>query len=215
MRAGSDNLAYVDLHVRLDRPPEGCRAPPRANLVWWHRDAYGVGESDRATQVAGLGFDASVWEIWPYLTAGASIHVPDEDARTDPARMREWLAAEAITLCFLPTPVAEAMLELGPLPGGRLRALLTGGDRLRRHPVRDLGFPLVNHYGPTEGTVVATAGVVPVASDEGRVPSIGRPIGNVRVYVLDARMGPVPIGVPGELYVGGEGWRADTSAAPS
>jgi hypothetical protein len=93
-----------------------------------------------------------------------------------------------------------------PWPAGcALRALLTGGDRLLRRPPS--GFPcrVVNHYGPTECTVVATASdVLPEGMQDG-VPPIGRPIANVRTHVLDARLQPVPAGDEGELYIGGEG----------
>ena len=76
--------------------------------------------SDRATLLAGVAFDASAWELWPYLTAGASIHLPDEATRTMPERLVEWLAAERITLCFLPTPLAEAVMDEA-VAGGSVR----------------------------------------------------------------------------------------------
>jgi non-ribosomal peptide synthetase component F len=62
-----------------------------ANLVGWHQDAFGVTAADRATLVAGVGFDASAWETWPYLTRGASLYVPLEELRTAPAELRDWL----------------------------------------------------------------------------------------------------------------------------
>ncbi|MCP4654864.1 MAG: amino acid adenylation domain-containing protein, partial [bacterium] len=117
----------------------------------------------------------------------------------DPARLPEWLVREGISLSFLPTPLAEAVLAR-PLPAGlRLRALLTGWDRLRQHPGRDLPFALVNHYGPTENTVVTTATPVAAAAGQGP-PPIGRPIANHRVVLLDAALRPVPIGIAGELH---------------
>ncbi|HWN45673.1 MAG TPA: amino acid adenylation domain-containing protein, partial [Thermoanaerobaculia bacterium] len=168
------------------------------------------------TLVASPGFDASVWEIWPYLTAGASLHVPPEAVRSEPAALAAWLVRERITITFLPTPLAEAVLEEGPHPPAPspgppstpspgegetyLRYLLTGGDALHRGADEFAPFELVNHYGPTENTVVATA--TPVARGSQR-PPIGRPISNVRVYVLDPRFQPQPVGVPGELCVGG------------
>jgi hypothetical protein len=86
-----------------------------------------------------------------------------------------------------------------------LRALLTGGDRLRRYPRKKLPFQLVNHYGPTENSVVTTAAVVESRHESDEAPPIGRPVANTRLYVLDARMRPVPVGVPGELYIAGAG----------
>src|SRR6185312_11535346 len=172
-----------------------------ANLVAWHRRTYEVTPADRASQVAGPGFDAAVWEIWPYLAAGASLHVPADEVRSSPARLVAWLAERKISIAFLPTPLAEAVLaEVWP-PGAALRALLTGGDRLHRGPAPGLPFALFNHYGPTENTVVATFS--PVAPGEA-VPSIGRPIANTRVYVLDRHLRALPVGVPGALAIGGE-----------
>jgi SAM-dependent methyltransferase/acyl carrier protein len=84
----------------------------------------------------------------------------------------------------------------------RLRALLTGGDRLHRAPRGPLSFQLVNHYGPTENTVVTTSAVVPPGDE--RSPAIGRPIRNVQIYVLDSLDNPVPIGIPGELCISGD-----------
>jgi amino acid adenylation domain-containing protein len=185
--------------------PKGVEIPHAGllNLVHWHRRAYGVGATDRAALVASPAFDASVWEIWPYITAGASLHVPDEAVRAAPGDLLRWLAAHAITVCFLPTLLAEAVLaEEWPHPM-TLRALLTGGDRLTRRPAAGASFRLINHYGPTETSVVATAAEV-LPEGVGR-PAIGRPIANFQAYVLDARLQPLPPGVPGELWLGGTG----------
>ncbi|HEV2844687.1 MAG TPA: amino acid adenylation domain-containing protein, partial [Thermoanaerobaculia bacterium] len=173
-----------------------------ANLVEWHCRTYGVEPADRAALVAGPGFDASVWEIWPYLAAGASLRVPAEEVRSSPARMVGWLAEEGITIAFLPTPLAEAALAEPWPEKSRLRALLTGGDRLHRGPRPGLPFTLHNHYGPTEGAVVATCAP---AAPERVAPPIGRPIANARVYVADRWSRLAPAGVPGELLLGGDG----------
>ena len=203
--AAPGRLAYVIYTSGSTGAPKGVAVEHRGlvNLVSWHCRAYGVGPEDRATLVASPGFDASVWELWPYLCAGASVDLPGRETRTDPRRLARWLFERGITHSFLPTPLAEAVLQ-EPLPErSALRFLLTGGDRLRAVASRPLPFTLVNHYGPTEGTVVATAGVV--EPGEAGDPPIGRPIDNVRAYVLDRHLSPVPVGVPGELYVGGAG----------
>src|SRR6185369_14505575 len=172
------------------------------NLVRWHQRVYQVSAADRATQVAGLAFDASVWEVWPYLTAGASIHIADEETRLSPQKLIEWLDAKRITISFLPTPLAEAVLD-EPWPQSVcLRTLLTGGDKLRRAPSRGLPFRLANNYGPTENTVVTTWTFVDENASD--TPPIGRPVDNAQVYVLDAELRLAPIGVIGELFAGGE-----------
>ncbi|HEX5601466.1 MAG TPA: condensation domain-containing protein, partial [Pyrinomonadaceae bacterium] len=172
------------------------------NLVRWHQRVYQVSASDRATQVAGLAFDATVWEVWPYLTAGASIHIADEETRLSPEKLIAWLDAKHVTISFLPTPLAEAVLAEQWPREVCLRMLLTGGDRLRQAPRSGLPFQLANNYGPTENTVVTTWTFV--NEESVAPPPIGRPVDNARVYVLDAELRLAPIGVIGELCVGGE-----------
>ena len=202
----TDDLAYVIFTSGSTGRPKGVPIPHRAllNLVFWHRTTYSVTAADRATQIAGLAFDASVWELWPYLTAGASIHLPDETARSEPAALLRWLTDQAITLSFVPTPLCEAMLK-EPCPHGMtLRAILTGGDKLHHPPPQGLPFELINHYGPTENTVVATFAPAVQGTEQDPQPHIGRPVSNCQVYLVDDHLQPVPIGVPGELLIGGQ-----------
>jgi amino acid adenylation domain-containing protein/non-ribosomal peptide synthase protein (TIGR01720 family) len=202
-----ENVAYVVYTSGSTGVPKGVQVEHRAllNLVHWHRRVYTVTAKDRATQVAGLGFDASIWEIWPYLTAGASVHlVPDEMTRTTPNLLCDWLISQEITITFLPTPLAEVMLELAWPQEAVLRLLLTGGDKLHRYPPQGLPFDLVNNYGPTENAVVTTFGTISPQAVDKVTPDIGSPVDNVQVYVLDAWLRPTPIGVAGELYIGGD-----------
>ncbi len=200
--ASSDHLAYVIYTSGSTGKPKGVEICHLGllNLINWHQQTYCVTPADRATQIASPAFDASVWEIWPYLAAGASIHIPDAETRVTPAKLLTYLAAKAISLCFLPTPLAEMLLDQ-PLPAHLvLRAMLIGGDRLRQCPTRSLPFQLVNHYGPTENTVVTTSAMIPARELQG-VPPIGHPIYNNQLHVLDANQQPTPIGIPGELHI--------------
>jgi len=199
------NLAYVIYTSGSTGEPKGVEISHGGlrNLVQWHGERYGIGGEDRGTLVAGTGFDASVWELWSSLGNGASLHIVDEETRGEAERLQKWLREEEITVSFLPTPLAESILALEKPLGGKLRELLTGGDALRRRARQDESFRLVNHYGPTENTVVATGGEVET-SGEG-VPGIGRPIANTQAYVLDEGMAPVPVGITGEFYIGGRG----------
>ncbi len=137
------------------------------NLIRWHQRAFALTPADRGTQIASPGFDAAVWEIWPYLTMGASIHIPPDEIRADAGALRDWLLAHEITVSFVPTALAEAVIAV-PWPSeAPLRSLLTGGDLLLRSPPPGLPFELVNNYGVTEATVVSTSGVVPPAAGGG------------------------------------------------
>ncbi len=183
------------------------------NLCTWHDRAFTVTQADRATQFASIGFDAAVWELWPYLIAGASVHLVDDKTRAQPEQLRDWLVREKITVSFAPTPIAEQILKLKWPEETALRFLLTGADTLHHYPPTNLPFTLVNNYGPTEYTVVATSAAVfpakpaasPAKAAEDRLPAIGRPIDNTEVHILDSNMQRVSPGTIGEIYIGGAG----------
>jgi amino acid adenylation domain-containing protein len=200
-----ENLAYAIYTSGSTGQPKGVQVEHRAllNLVFWHQRTFAVSPDTRATQIAGLAFDASVWELWPYLAAGASVHLPGEATRTVPERLRDWLVAQAITVSFLPTPLTAAVLFLDWPASPILQTLLTGGEKLHHYAPPALPFKLVNNYGPTENTVVTTSGLVPANKSTNGSPSIGRPIANTQVYLLDSNLHSVSIGEPGELYVAG------------
>ncbi len=201
-----DDVAYVIYTSGSTGEPKGVEVSHRSllNLVNWHHVAFAVNESDRASVLASPAFDASVWEVWPYLTAGASLHVPDI-VGSDPRSLRDWLLDTGITITFVPTPMAERLLELSWPGDCELRFMLTGGDVLHRRPSPQLPFALINNYGVTEATVVSTSGVVSPDSDSGVAPSIGRAITGVHLLVLDEHGQPVEEGKAGELVIGGEG----------
>jgi amino acid adenylation domain-containing protein len=202
-----DNLAYIIFTSGSTGRPKGVQVTHAnlLNLVSWHQRAFNVTAADKATLHASPGFDASVWELWPYLAAGASVFVVDETLRTSPERLRDWIVAEEITISFLPTALAERMIDLDWPPESALRVLLTGADTLRRRPAKDLPFDLVNNYGPTECTVVASSGRVQPGDGMYEAPSIGRAIDGVEVHIVDQQMQPVPSGSSGELLIGGAG----------
>lgn len=201
-----DDLAYVIYTSGSTGQPKGVEVTHSslANLVSWHTRAFEVTSADRATFMASLGFDAAVWELWPYLAAGASIHIPHDGIRNDAKALREWLLDREITVSFAATAMAESLLQLEWPSRTPLRILLTGADCLRLRPSSSVPFKLINNYGPTEYTVVATSGVVEPGGSNS-LPSIGRPIDNTSVRILDEAMREVPQGEAGELYLGGAG----------
>jgi amino acid adenylation domain-containing protein len=205
--AKAENLAYVIYTSGSTGQPKGVEITHNSllNLVFWHQRAFRVNSSDRASQLSALSFDAAVWELWPYLTAGATVHLPDDLALNEPEAVRDWLVSQRITIGFLPTPLAERVIRLDWPANPALRVLLTGADTLHHYPSRKLPFQLVNNYGPTECTVVATSGTVLPDDYADRLPAIGRPIANTEIYILNESMKQVPIGEPGEIYIGGAG----------
>ncbi|HEX6288638.1 MAG TPA: non-ribosomal peptide synthetase [Herpetosiphonaceae bacterium] len=213
-RTQPDNLAYIIYTSGSTGTPKGVQVTQAGllNLVFWHQQSCQITSDDRAGLVAGLGFDALVLELWPYLTAGATLYLPDDETRLNPARLLKWLHVHALTRMFAPTPMAEALMqqpwsEPGD-PWEALRTLLTGGDQLRQYPDPRVRCEVVNNYGPTETTVVATVATYTSDSADPQargLPPIGRPISNTQVYVLDRQLQQQPPGVVGELYIGGVG----------
>jgi amino acid adenylation domain-containing protein len=202
----AENLAYVIYTSGSTGQPKGVEITHGSlmNLVSWHVRAFDVNPTDRATLQAAVGFDATVWELWPYLASGASVAIPEESVRNHPEALRDWLVANETTITFLPTAMAERMLALAWPAKTPLRILLTGAEALRKRPTAKLPFVLINNYGPTENTVVATSGSV-TADPAGSLPSIGRAIDNTEIHILDEQMLPVAQGEAGEIYIGGAG----------
>jgi len=206
-KIGPDDLAYVIYTSGSTGRPKGIEIPHSglSNLVFWHQQAFSVTSADRASHLAGLSFDAAVWELWPYLAAGASVHLVDELTRNSAELLRDWLVTHRITISFVPTPLAEGLLGVNWPPDTALRIMLTGGDTLHRHPPASLPFVLVNNYGPAECTVVATSATVPPDPRDGTLPPIGRPIANHQIHLLNEQLLPVPPGTVGEIYIAGAG----------
>ncbi|QBG95887.1 amino acid adenylation domain-containing protein [Xanthomonas oryzae] len=196
------HLAYVIYTSGSSGQPKGVMVEHRqlAHLVAWHKAAFGVGEGTRSSSLAGLSFDAAAWEIWPSLCSSGCLVMPSAVHSADVASLLQWWRAQELDVSFLPTPIAEHAFATGIVPQ-RLRCLLVGGDRLRQVP-DGLPFSVYNNYGPTETTVVASSGVVTPGMHN---PPIGRPLPYLRAYVLDAQGQLAPLGVVGELYLGGAG----------
>jgi amino acid adenylation domain-containing protein len=203
----NESLAYVIYTSGSTGQPKGVEITHRnlSNLVSWHVGAFDLDSSTRATFQSGVGFDAAVWEIWPSLAVGSALYLPDELTRLSAESLRDWLVENQITISFVPTAMAEQLITLPWPPGSALQFLLTGADTLHRYPPAALPFELVNNYGPTECTVVATSGVIAADRPRNGLPPIGIPIDNVRIHILDEQLREVSQGLPGEIYIGGEG----------
>ncbi|MDK2599502.1 amino acid adenylation domain-containing protein [Bacillus stercoris] len=195
----AENLAYMIYTSGTTGQPKGVMVEHHAlvNLCFWHHDAFSMTAEDRSAKYAGFGFDASIWEMFPTWTIGAELHVIDEAIRLDIVRLNDYFDTNGVTITFLPTQLAEQFMEL---ENTSLRVLLTGGDKLKRAVKKP--YKLINNYGPTENTVVATS--TEIHPEEGSL-SIGQAIANTRVYILGEGNQVQPEGVAGELCVAGRG----------
>lgn len=204
--AGPDDACYVVYDSRREPSGHGVVVSHRSvtNLCGWYHRRFRITAEDRASVLCRPGGDASVLEIWPALTAGAAIVVATDDVPMNAEDIAHWFAVSATTIAVLPTGLGEALLTLpdAARPADALRSLIVGGDPLYRRPRGDLPFEVVNAYGPTEATVMVASHTA-TSDGEGGV-LLGSPIDNTRLYVLDGAGRPVPVGVPGELYVAGD-----------
>jgi amino acid adenylation domain-containing protein len=202
-RATPRNLAYVIYTSGSTGRPKGVQVEHRGlcNLVETQRRTCGVRPDDRVLQFCSLSFDPSIFEIGVALGSGATLVLGSRDALMPGGALAQFLRDQAVTTIVLPPSV------LSPLPDERfpsLRTLIVGAEPVTADFVQRWasGRRIFNIYGATETTVFSTTAE---CAADGRKPSIGRPIANTQVYLLDSSLRPVPVGVPGELYVGGVG----------
>lgn len=201
----SGSLAYLIYTSGSTGQPKAVEIMHRglSNLVAWHNEAFAVTRKDRGSQIAGLSFDAAAWEIWPYLVSGATLCIASSEARYNAAALQKWLVDERITVAFVPTILAEHLIEMKWPSKPALRVLLTGGEALRTYPPKNLPFAVVNNYGVTECTVVTISCRVMPNDGSCDAPPIGRPIRNAEILIAGADLKPVEAGHAGELCIGG------------
>jgi amino acid adenylation domain-containing protein len=210
------NLVYVIYTSGSTGKPKGVAMEHRAtvNLIAWHSAQSLSCEGQRALQFAALSFDVAFQEIFSTLCSGGTLVLLDESVRRDPPALAQLLQQQSIHRLFAPPLVLQSLADcfksLGTLPGS-LRDVICAGEQLRISPEISHLFKrlsqcrLHNHYGPTETHVVTSLTLPEDPEDWPALPTIGKPIANTRVYVLDEALQPVPIGVSGEIYLGGAG----------
>ncbi len=212
-----EDLAYLLYTSGSTGKPKGVLVEHAAllNYVAWDVAYFGLCASDRVSQIIAPSFDMSVWEIWPTLVAGASLHFAERSDYTRPHALWRWLAEERVTVTILPTPLAEVLLKDAAVPACSLRSMLVAGERLRSFAGQGRSFSLFNLYGPTETTMnVTCARVPPKGSSPASLPSIGSAVAGAILLVLDGEGAEVPRGEAGELYVGGPGLARGYLARP-
>ena len=205
------NLAYIIYTSGSTGIPKGVCVPHRAiNRLVRNTDYVDLQPTDRIAQVANCSFDAATFEIWGALLTGARIVGITKDVALAPDAFAAELKKQSITTLFLTTALFNNLAREVPGVFGSLRYVLFGGEEVDPQWVRSVleNSPperLLHVYGPTETTTYSHWHRVREVKENAMTVPIGRPIANTTHYVLDARMKPVPVGVPGELLIGGDG----------
>ncbi|HTM86403.1 MAG TPA: amino acid adenylation domain-containing protein, partial [Mycobacterium sp.] len=219
------NLAYVIYTSGSTGAPKGALNTHAAirNRLLWMQDAYPIGPADRVLHKTPMSFDPSVWEIfWPLIT-GARVVIAKPEGHKDVGYLIETIIEQGVTtMHFVPSMLRRFLAEPGVADCTGLRQVFCSGEALtadvRDHFLATLGAELYNLYGPTEAAIDVTHFHCRRDLSDPVIP-IGRPIANTAIHLLDAHRQPVPVGVPGELYIGGVGVargylnRPDTTAA--
>ena len=207
----ADHLAYVMYTSGSTGTPKGIEVPQRAvSRLILETDYVTLGPEDRIAQASNAAFDAATFEIWGALLTGACLIIVDRELTLAPADFAAFLRTQRVSTLFLTTALFNQIAATVPSAFAPLRQLLVGGAALDPRWVREVlthepPQRLLNGYGPTENTTFSTWYLVTDVSPVASTVPIGRPIANTEVYVLDAQHHLVPIGVPGELYLGGAG----------
>ncbi|MDI3288326.1 amino acid adenylation domain-containing protein [Polyangium sp. 15x6] len=216
--AGGERLAYVVYTSGSTGRPKGVMVTHRGVLRLARHGLFMLGPGDVVAHVSSVSFDAATWEIWGALLNGATLVVFDRDTVLSP-ELPEQLFAHGVTAMLLTTALFHRFADELPGAFASLKYMLFGGEaadpaRALRVLSADPPELLVNAYGPAESTAIAAMHEVrSLAPGATRVP-IGHAVRGLRLHVLDGHLGPVPVGTPGELYLGGEGLARGYQGAP-
>ncbi len=209
--AGPAHLAYVSYTSGSTGQPKGVAITHRSVLrLLLNADYIKLGPDEVIAQMANCAFDASTFEIWGALLHGGQLAILPAAIVLSPGDLATALETQGVTTLFVTTALFNQLVEVKPDIFRSLRQVLFGGEAVNPARVRDVlrcGPPgrLLHVYGPTEATTFATWWEVRDVPANAVTLPIGRPLANTTAYVFDERRQPVPVGVAGELYIGGEG----------
>ncbi|NEQ83893.1 MAG: amino acid adenylation domain-containing protein, partial [Moorea sp. SIO2I5] len=210
-----ENLGYIIYTSGSTGKPKGVAMSQRAlvNLIMWQQQEAIIGQGARTLQFSPISFDVSFQEIFSTWYSGGILVLISQEVRRDPLALMQFLAQNKIDKLFLPFVALQQLAAVAPqcqtLP--QLREIVTAGEQLQVTPdlielMNRLPYcRLQNQYGPSESHVVSAYTLQGAATSWPALPPIGRPIANNQLYILNSELQPVPIGVAGELYIGGVG----------
>ncbi len=180
------------------------------NLASWYKTSFNITAKDRSSQFSSQGFDRFFVEVLPFITAGASIHIINDNIKFTPSDFFSWLVKEKITICDLPTAYASVLFNEAWPDNLSLKVVKTGGEILTHYPSQNFTFDIWNTYGTPETTIETTyikiyQANTPLEDNKSKhpTPPIGKPIANSELFVVDQHMELAPIGSVGELLIGG------------
>src|SRR6185436_2156043 len=209
IRVGSESAAYVMYTSGSTGEPKGVVVPHRAVVRLVVNNGYaGFAADDRVAFASNPAFDATTLEVWAPLLSGGRIVVIDQDVLLDPRQFGEALRKDGVTVLWMTVGLFNQYADA--LDFSRLRYLIVGGDALDARVIARVlqnraPQHLLNGYGPTETTTFAITHEIRGVEAGARSIPLGRPIGNTKIYILDERSQPVPVGVAGEIHIGGMG----------
>ena len=209
--ATAENLAYVIYTSGSTGTPKGVAVPHRAvNRLVCNTNYVNFVPSNRVAQASNTSFDAATFEIWGSLLHGARLVIIPQDVVLSPQKFATYICEQKISVLFLTTALFNQLASVVPQAFKNLQYLLFGGEAVDPKSVKVVlrnGAPqrLLHVYGPTESTTFACWYLVQDIPEGATNVPIGRPISNTQIYILDSKLQPVPVGNPGELYIGGDG----------
>jgi amino acid adenylation domain-containing protein len=200
-----ERLCYIIYTSGSTGKPKGTMVNHRSlvNFCTWHNRYYEITPNDRFLQYSEIGFDGSLWDIFPCLMVGAELNIIPDERRLDISWMIEYFNKHQVSVTYLPTQYGRQFVEEAKhLPD--MRRFFTGGEKLTRYVKRD--YVQYNNYGPTENTILTTSHRMGLHPDSDRfIIPIGKPVSNNRLYILSRnRERHQPIGAVGELCIAGD-----------
>ncbi len=210
-KAIAKNIAYVTYTSGSTGRPKGvCVSHQAVSRLLFNTNYIKLEPNDKIAQISNISFDAATFEIWGSLLHGGKLVIISQDIFLDPQKFAKQLREQEISVLFLTTALFNQLASIIPQAFKNLRYLLFGGESAKPQWVQEIlkkapPQNLLHVYGPTEGTTFSSWYLVENISEGATTIPIGRPISNTQIYILDKYLQPVPIGVVGELYIGGDG----------